>query len=85
MPHIAAALKELVGERVTEVLPALQTLVLEEPLPSGPVRETIERFVAARQLAGRPIVIYRWEREDFEEVELDDESWVESSEENDDD
>jgi hypothetical protein len=38
VPHIAPALKELVGERVTEVLPALQTLVLDEPLPSGPVQ-----------------------------------------------
>jgi hypothetical protein len=60
MPHIAPALKELVGERVAEVLPALQTLDLYRPLPPGPARETIEQFVAARQLAGHPIVISHW-------------------------
>ena len=63
MPSITPALQELVGERVTEVLPALQTLFLEEPLSSesGPVQETIGQFVAARQLAGRPTAISRWE------------------------
>jgi hypothetical protein len=59
LPHIAPALKELVGERVTEVLPALQTISLYGPLPPGPVQETIGQFVAARQLAGCPIAISR--------------------------
>jgi hypothetical protein len=59
--RIAHALRDIVGERGTEVLPALQTLFLEEPLPSGPVQEAIRQFVAARQLAGHPIVISRWE------------------------
>ena len=31
-PRIAPALKELVGERATEVLPALRTLFFEVPL-----------------------------------------------------
>jgi hypothetical protein len=57
MPHIVPALKELAGKRVTEVLPALQTLSLYGPLPPGPVRETIKQFVAARQLAGHPIAV----------------------------
>jgi hypothetical protein len=61
-PRVAPALQELVGERVTEVLPALQTLFLEEPLSSGPVQEAIGKFVAARQLADCPIVVSRWER-----------------------
>jgi hypothetical protein len=61
IPRIAPALQELVGERVTEVLPALQTLFLEEPLPSGPVQEAIGQFVAARQLSGHPIVVSRWD------------------------
>ena len=61
IPRIAPALQELVGERVIEVLPALQTLFLEEPLPSGPVQESIGKFVAARQLAGHPIVVSRWD------------------------
>ena len=60
-PRIAPTLKELVGERVTEVLPALQTLFLEEKLPSGPVQEIIEQFVASRQLAGHPITVSHWE------------------------
>jgi hypothetical protein len=59
-PRIAPALQELVGERVTEVLPALQTLFLGAPLPSGPVHESIGQFVAARQLAGHPIAVSRW-------------------------
>ena len=61
IPRIVPALQELVGERVIEVLPALQTLFLEEPLPSGPVQESIGQFVAARQLAGHPIVVSRWD------------------------
>jgi hypothetical protein len=61
MPSIAPALQELVGER--EVLPALQTLFLEKPHSSGPVQEAVGQFVAARQLAGHPIAIYRWEKE----------------------
>jgi hypothetical protein len=54
-PHIVIALQEIVGEGVTEVLPALETLFLEEPLPSGPVRNTIEQLVVARHLASHPI------------------------------
>ena len=60
VPRIAPALQELVGERVTEVLPALQTLFLEVALLSGPVGESIKRFVNARQLAGHPIALSRW-------------------------
>ena len=59
MPRIAPTLQELVGGRVTEVLPALQTLFLEGTLPSG-VQETIDKFVAARELAGHPIAVSRW-------------------------
>jgi hypothetical protein len=65
-PRIAPALQELVGGRVTEVLPALQTLFFEEPLSSGPVRESIGRFVSARRLASHPIAVSRWERRHFE-------------------
>jgi hypothetical protein len=61
--NIAPALQKPIGERVTEVLPALQSLFLEKPLPSGSVQEAIDQFVAARQLADHPIAVYRWERE----------------------
>jgi hypothetical protein len=56
LPRIAPTFQEL-GERKTEVLPALQTLYLEELPQSGPVREAVEKFVAVRQLAGHPIAI----------------------------
>jgi hypothetical protein len=59
---VVPALQELVGERVTEVLPALQNIFLEEPLPSGPAWEAIEQFTSARQLAGHPIAVSRWEK-----------------------
>ena len=57
---IAPALHELVGGRVIDVFPALECLFLEKRLPSGPVQEAIEQFVAARQLIGRPVAISRW-------------------------
>jgi hypothetical protein len=70
VPRIAPALQELVGERLTEVLPALQGLWLEEPCPlgltegllSGPVQDAIEKFVASRLLSGHPIAISLWDR-----------------------
>ena len=65
VPHIAFALQEFVGERATEVLPALQSLFLEEPLPSRPVQEIIENFVAARELSGHPVTVSCWKRTSF--------------------
>ena len=61
-PRIAPALKELVGDGVIQVLPALQTLFFEEPFPPRPIQEAIEQFVAARQLAGHSIVMSRWKK-----------------------
>jgi hypothetical protein len=60
--YIASALKDLVGERMTGVLPALETLFLEEPHPSGPVQEAIEQYVAARQLLGHTVTVSRWDK-----------------------
>jgi hypothetical protein len=60
-PHIVSALQEL-GKRVTEVLPNLQTVFLEEMPLLGPVQEAIGQFVAARQLSSHPVVVSRWER-----------------------
>ena len=62
-PHILPALQDVVEERVAGVLPALQTLFLEEPPPSGPLQETTGHFVPAQRPSSRPIVISRWERE----------------------
>ena len=61
MRYITPVLKELIRERVTEVLPTLQTLFLEKPPPPGPVHETIGQFVAARRLVGHPLAISSWE------------------------
>jgi hypothetical protein len=57
VPGIAAALQELVGDRITEVLPGLQNMSVEWPRPAGPSRENIERFVTARRLSGQPVAI----------------------------
>ena len=58
---IAPALQELVGGRTTEVLPSLEKIVLDSShLPSGPLHEGIEKFVAARRLTSHPVAVYRW-------------------------
>jgi hypothetical protein len=58
---IAAALQGLIGDRITEVLPRLQNIFVEELEPSGPFQETIGQFVAARQLSGQPISTSVWD------------------------
>ena len=57
--RIGPALQELAEGRTTEVLPALQIIFLEGLESSGPVQEGIGKFVAARQVASRPIEIGR--------------------------
>jgi hypothetical protein len=57
--RIVPALLELVEGRMTEVLPALQTVFLEGLQTSGPVQEGIGQFVAMRQ-ASHPIAVSRW-------------------------
>ena len=47
VPHYTLALRELTGERVTDVLPALQNLFIEELEPSGPMQEALGQFTAA--------------------------------------
>jgi hypothetical protein len=62
-PCIAAALQGATGERVTEVLPALQGLFVEDIHPSGPDQKAFEPFIAARQLSGHTITISHWDGE----------------------
>jgi len=64
--RIPPALQDPVGERETEVLPALQSLYLEELDPSERVKEAIGKFVDARQLSNRPIAVFKWDREQDE-------------------
>ena len=61
--YIAPALQELVGESVTDFLPALESLYLEEFQQPRRVRKAIRRFVAARQLLGRPVTVSHWKNE----------------------
>ena len=48
--HIALALGSVSGEMITEILPALSSLSLEDQ----PVRP-VEKFLAARQISGHPV------------------------------
>jgi hypothetical protein len=59
-PGIAAALQELVGGRITEVLPALQNIFVKGFEPSGAFQKNIGQFVDARQLSGHLIAISDW-------------------------
>ena len=56
---IFPALQELAVQRATEVLPGLQNIFLRTDWqPSGPVKEAIKQFIAARQLYGRPVTVH---------------------------
>jgi len=57
---VAPALRGLAGERATEVLPALQniSLMTSSLSPSGPPKESIEEFIATRQLYGQPVTLH---------------------------
>jgi hypothetical protein len=57
-PSIAAALQELDGGRITEVLPTLRNIRLEA---SASFQEKVGRFVAARQLSNHTITISDWD------------------------
>ena len=59
---VGSALQDLVGERVTEILPALQNIFLESFKPSDPIPEGIAKFVAARELYGRSVFVHHRER-----------------------
>jgi hypothetical protein len=56
---VAPALQdsEFVGERVVDLLPALQNLFVIWPQPSGPIHG-IEQFIAARELSGYPVALH---------------------------
>ena len=62
-PGIATTLNELVGGRITEVLPSLQNIFVQGYMPPIHFQENIGQFVAARQLANHPITISNWVRD----------------------
>ena len=57
---IAAALQELDGGRMTEVLPSLQNIFAVGLAESGSILENIGQFIAARELSNRPIAVFNW-------------------------
>ena len=57
-PGIAVALQELVGARITEVLPSLQSIFIDGLEASGPFQENIRQFITARQLSGHPVAVF---------------------------
>jgi hypothetical protein len=64
VPRIVPVLQELVGKRVNEVLPNLQSIFLEDLQESESVPESMRQFIAARRLSSRPIAISHWTRQD---------------------
>jgi hypothetical protein len=69
--RIVPALQDLVGGRATEVLPALQNILLEERQPSGPVQEGIQQVFSVRQATGHPIAVSYGEEVRFDESDSD--------------
>jgi hypothetical protein len=61
-PGIVATLEELIGGRITEVLPSLVGIFVERLEPSGTFQKSIRQFVAARQLSDHPVTISYWDR-----------------------
>ena len=60
-PRIAGALQELLGSRITEVLPNLQKIFVEGLELSRTLQESFEQFVTARQLSGHATAISDWD------------------------
>jgi len=56
-PCVVSALLELSGERIMDVLPALQRIFILETSLSGPVKEAFSQFLTARQLSGHPVAV----------------------------
>jgi len=57
--HLCGALRELSGERATEVLPALRNLFVQGS-SLEPVQEAMKAFVSARRLSGQSVVVDHW-------------------------
>jgi hypothetical protein len=62
-PDIAATLQELVGGRITEVLPSLENIFVKGLEPSGPFQKNIGQFVVVRQLSDHPVAISVWDED----------------------
>ena len=58
--QLARILHELAGERVAEVLPALEDIFISEHHLLGVAQEAMRPFITARQLSGRPVTVHHW-------------------------
>lgn len=59
---VVRAMQELIGDRTTEVLPALRNLFLEDEGPCGSVEKGVQQFAVARRLSGHPVDVSHWVR-----------------------
>ncbi|KAI9456584.1 hypothetical protein F5148DRAFT_368357 [Russula earlei] len=59
--RVFQVLEELAEERVTEVLPALQSIFLPRSRSLKSAPKILKRFIAARQLSGHPVAVYPWQ------------------------
>ena len=59
---IAPTLGDLSEEIATEVLPALENVLIEKFWPYGPVDEAFQKFVATRRLSVPHIIVSDWDR-----------------------
>jgi len=64
---VAPALDELDGESVTEVLPALQNIIIQGPQPSEPDKKAIGKFIAKCQLLGSRVTVQHRDGKDLDD------------------
>jgi hypothetical protein len=60
---IVSALQGLSGESATQVLPALDSLCLEESLLSESEQQAVEQFITARQCSDHPVSVHHWAKQ----------------------
>jgi len=58
--HVALALEDIAGETVAEVLLSLDSICLVDQPASS-----VKKFVAARQLSGRPVTVVEQKKIEF--------------------
>jgi hypothetical protein len=58
---IVSALQEFTGQMTKELLPALDSLYLQEYEPSGSEEQVMEPFITARQWSGHHLAIHRFD------------------------
>jgi hypothetical protein len=80
-PGIAGALQGLVEDGITDVLPNLQNIFVDE-LAREQFEKNIGQFVVARRLSGYPVAISNWDKDTSDE-DKDPSDWDEDSSDSD--